>query len=570
MDSPVAQIKERLSIVDVVSSYVKLEKAGIHFKARCPFHNEKTASFFVSPARGSYHCFGCARGGDIFTFVEEIEGLDFPETLKLLAGRAGVVLEKISSKERGETAEIFYALEEAAKFFEAELRKNTDAIDYLKSRGITGATAKKFRIGYAPDGWRNLAAHLAAKKIPESISEKAGLLIKSEKGADMYDRFRTRVMFPINDAQGRVVAFSGRIYPEPEDKNSGAKYVNSPETPVYNKSSILFGYDKAKQAILRENSCIIVEGQMDLVMAHQAGTENTVAVSGTALTEKHLKLIKRFTDRLILSFDGDEAGLKASLRSVSLALNEGMDVMVVTLPLGKDPADIILSEPDKWKESLKSTRPIIEYYLDALKSRNYEERELKREISKQILPLVSEIPNSIDQAHFIRYISQEADIPESAIREELSKLAKSPPGTFQEESVESFPKREQEELIVKRLLGGYLWQESAEVSKEYERISGESIMKKIGEMEESEKESLILEAEVVHTTKEAWERESKELLLSFEKELLDRKFETLLRDLKKAERDKNAVEGIMILEECQKISHQIQDLKARRHSIFNI
>jgi DNA primase len=262
MNSPVEQIKERLNIVDVVSSYVKLEKSGIHFRARCPFHNEKTPSFFVSPERNNYHCFGCGKGGDIFSFVQEIEGLTFPETIKVLADKAGIVLSKYEKQQEDDDSVLYKALSLSAKYFEAVLKKFPSGVEYLKARGITDETIANFAVGYAPDGWRNLSSFLTSRGIPEEVQERAGLVIKSERGH--YDRFRGRIMFPICNATGKVVGFSGRIFPEKLDEPMSAKYVNSPETKVYNKSRILFGYDKAKRAIAKTGRAIIVEGQMDL------------------------------------------------------------------------------------------------------------------------------------------------------------------------------------------------------------------------------------------------------------------------------------------------------------------
>src|SRR3972149_5550617 len=303
MLSPVEQIKDRLSIIDVISSYLKLEKAGQNFKARCPFHNEKTPSFFVSPSRNSYHCFGCNRGGDIFTFTEEIEGVSFSDALKTLAERAGVTLTATGNKEREENKKSYDLLEAATKFFETNLLRSETVKNYIKARGLKEETVRNFRLGFAPDGWSNLLDYLKAKGFPEKLIEENGLIIKCQKG--YYDRFRGRIMFPLSDSQGRVVGFTGRIFDDGSKPSSAkateGKYVNSPETVLYNKSKILYGYDKAKREMLKEDFCIIVEGQMDLLMAHQAGTANSVAVSGTALSEEHIKLIKRFTETIMLS-----------------------------------------------------------------------------------------------------------------------------------------------------------------------------------------------------------------------------------------------------------------------------
>ncbi len=283
MNSPVQQIKERLSIEEVVSSYIKLDRAGANLKARCPFHNEKTPSFFVSPDRGSYYCFGCGAKGDIFTFIEEFEGLDFKGALKILAERAGVPLVQYNKEKEGEKERLYKAMEEATKFFEKNLVENQEALKYLRERGLENKTIRDFRIGFVKNDWRELYSHLQMIGFTDIEIEKAGLAKKTEKG--MYDRFRGRIMFPISDSSGRIIAFSGRIL---EDDGKSAKYLNSPETPIFNKSSVLFGIDKAKDSIRKNNFSILVEGQMDLILSHQAGFKNTVASSGTAMTDSIL------------------------------------------------------------------------------------------------------------------------------------------------------------------------------------------------------------------------------------------------------------------------------------------
>src|SRR3989338_177774 len=271
MDSPAQQIKERLPIEEIISSYLKLIPAGRNFKAKCPFHNEKTPSFFVSPERNSYYCFGCGAKGDIFTFVEEFEGLDFRGALKLLAVRAGVILESYNQREEGEKEKLYRITEEASLFFEKNMKNNAEVLSYLKNRGLNDESIKNFRIGFVKNDWRESYSYLTGRGFRDSELEKAGLVKKTEKG--YYDRFRGRIMFPISDSSGRIIAFSGRIF---VDDGKSAKYLNSPETPIFNKSSVLFGIDKAKEAIRKNNFSILVEGQMDLILAHQAGFKNTV------------------------------------------------------------------------------------------------------------------------------------------------------------------------------------------------------------------------------------------------------------------------------------------------------
>ena len=287
MSSPVEQIKQRLSVVDVIQSYIKLDKAGANFKARCPFHSEKTASFFVSPARDIWHCFGCSRGGDIFAFVMEIEGVEFIEALKILAERAGIKLKMEDPRLRNERVRLLDLMKDAADFYRRELDKREEVLDYLHKRGLKTETIQSWHLGYAPqesEGWRNLYEYLLSKGYSDEEMEKTGMAIKADQREKRYyDRFRGRIMFPIFDFSGRVVGFSGRLYPEIEKEGVG-KYINSPQTVLYDKSKILYGFDKAKTEIRKKDACVLVEGQMDVLMSHQAGVANSVAVSGTGLT----------------------------------------------------------------------------------------------------------------------------------------------------------------------------------------------------------------------------------------------------------------------------------------------
>ena len=289
MSSQIEDVKSRVDVVDLLGSYLKLQKAGVNFKARCPFHNEKTASFFVSPARQIWHCFGCQKGGDVFKFIMEIDGCEFKEALLSLAGRAGIELKRESPEIQDAKSKEFAILEESTKFFEKNLFENNEASEYLKNRGLSVETIKEFRLGYSLDDWRTLFNHLSAQGHKAEDAEKAGLIIKSENS--YYDRFRGRIIFPIFNQSGKVVAFGGRLFVDSSGGKS-AKYVNSPETALYQKSKILYGLHKSKIEILRENSCVLVEGYMDFLSAYQAGTKNMVAVSGTALTLDHLKILR--------------------------------------------------------------------------------------------------------------------------------------------------------------------------------------------------------------------------------------------------------------------------------------
>ena len=509
MNSSVQKIKERLSIEEVVSSYIKLEKAGANLKARCPFHNEKTPSFFVSVDRGTYYCFGCGASGDIFTFVEEFEGLDFRGALKLLADRAGVQLEVFSKENKEKESEkerLYKVMEEATLFFENNLKNNKEALDYLKSRGLNEKSIKDFRIGFAILDWRKLYDYLKSKNFTDIEIEKAGLAKRPEdKSKAMYDRFRGRIMFPIADSSGRVIAFSGRIF---IDDDKSAKYLNSPETPIFSKNAVLYGIDKAKDCIRKNNFSILVEGQMDLILSHQAGYHNTVATSGTALSDStvskenvvsNLGLIRRLSGNLVLAFDADKAGANATIRAGKIALSLGMDVKVVEMPEGVDPADLISkSGADAWKEAIKNSKHIIEFLLNkVLKNSGGDMRKAGREIKAVILPFVNALESSIEKMHFVKKISDLSGIPQSALQDDLKKIEQEQKYEKEEikEAGETIETMHKKDYIERKLLGIVLWQKTLPKPV----IDFEVIFGKLGEAYEKykdAKEDLIFEAEV--------------------------------------------------------------------------
>lgn len=435
MNSQVEDVKSRVDVVDLTGTYLKLQKAGVNFKARCPFHNEKSASFFVSPARQIWHCFGCQKGGDVFKFLMEIEGCEFREALGTLAQRAGVELTRESPQLQDERSKQFAILEEATKFFEGNL---AIVFEYLKNRGLNEETIREFRLGYAPDEWRTLLNHLVSRGFKETDIEKTGLIIKTDstknQGSKYYDRFRGRIIFPIFNQGGKVIAFGGRIFEVPTKVGApptavgavgavGAKYVNSPETALYQKSKILYGLHKSKIEILRESSCVLVEGYMDFLTAYQAGTKNIVAVSGTALTSDQLKILNRFCEKLIVSFDMDEAGEGAAKRGIDLALNQGFDVKVLKLPNDfKDPADAILADKKFWLDSLQGVQHIVQFYLDSAKKKFLTgSPELSREIQRSVLPAVASLSSDLEQAHWVREITGILNIKEEVVWGALQK-----------------------------------------------------------------------------------------------------------------------------------------------------
>lgn len=445
--NPKDQIKENLSIVDVVSTYVRLEKSGSQFRARCPFHNERTPSFYVSPERKNFHCFGCQAHGDIFTFVEKIENIPFFEALKILADRAGVSLK--DSERNKEESRLIALLKDATEHFENNLHKSAEAKQYLQERGLTEETIKAFHIGYAKNEWRDLFIFLASKGYQPEEMEQAGLMIKTEKG--YYDRFRGRIMFPIRNVSGATVAYSGRILPQFVDPSvAQGKYVNNPETPLYHKSKILFGYDTAKKEMAASKRVIVVEGQMDLCMSYQAGVHNTVAVSGTAFTDEHINLIKRFCEIVILSFDADKAGQSALKKTAMLCLLGGLDVYAIVGLGTKDPADLIRENPAQWKESIEKRRHIIQVMLDMVLAEESDTRMQGRRIVSDVLPFVRALQSPIDRAHFVKVISDKSQIPQATLLEELARGVQ--PTMDLEKDAQSTPKVELKERLTKELV----------------------------------------------------------------------------------------------------------------------
>ncbi|MBI2004823.1 toprim domain-containing protein [Patescibacteria group bacterium] len=438
--SDVEKIKARLNIVDVVGQYVPLKKAGRNYTARCPFHKERTPSFFVSPERGTYMCFGCGEKGDVFSFVQKIEGSDFPTALAQLAEKAGVTLEHRAPKrpeDKQKEEHLREVCEEAVKFFEANLKGRKDVREYLHHRGVEPTTEATWRLGYAPAAWEELSKHLLAKGFSKDHIVEAGFAVRSEKKpGEIFDRFRGRIIFPIMDTGGRVVAVSGRIFEEMPPKTSGkagssadssrgelssAKYVNSPETLLFKKSRILYGFDRAKQAIRKADCILLVEGQFDLILSHQSGLPFAVALSGTALTQEHLSLLGRFSKRLVLALDADQAGLRSGLKSTLMALKDGFEVKVATFPEGKDPADLAGQNPELLKAAIRTSKTAVEFFLDTLQAGARDNRAYERLIEAQVLPLVAALKSRIEQAHFISLVAARLKVPEEAVMAEVAK-----------------------------------------------------------------------------------------------------------------------------------------------------
>ena len=437
MDSQVDEIKSKLDILDVIGGYLQLQKAGRNYRANCPFHSEKTPSFMVSPEKQMWHCFGCNKGGSIFDFVMEMEGMEFGDALKVLAQRAGVELKKmdpqLSARLKTERTQLYEICDLASHFFVKQLESGAGKkiLAYLASRGLKPKTIKDWRIGYAPNEWQALTDFLKSRGYPISEILKAGLAVKNDRGK-YYDRFRDRIIFPIADINAMVVGFTGRENPNNPDERMG-KYVNISNTLIYDKSKILYGLDRAKLNIRKENLCVLVEGQMDVLMAHQAGFSNVVASSGTALTEYQLKTIKRYAENLATSFDMDAAGKEATRRGINLAVELGFSAKVISLPAAKDPADYLKENAGDWPETVLKAQNLIEFCLNnAVKSNDPETVEGKKEIGRAILPIIKRIPNRIEQAHWIQETAKMIQVSEDTLMRELDKISYLPAATNQD------------------------------------------------------------------------------------------------------------------------------------------
>lgn len=568
MSTTVEQIKNRLSIADVVGSYITLEKSGANLKARCPFHNEKTPSFFVSPDRNTYYCFGCGAKGDIFSFVEEFESLDFVGALKVLADRAGVALEEFRSgenKTKNENERVFSANEEAAIFFQKRLSEEKSALLYLKKRGLQIDTVRSWRIGYAPLEWRLLKDHLKSKGFSEIEILKAGLIKNGEKVS--YDRFRGRIMFPIFDSSARVIGFSGRILVDKASQNGAKvdseikepKYLNSPETPIFDKSKILYGMHKAKYAIKEKGSAVLVEGQVDLLMSHQAGFPHTIASSGTALTENHVSLIRRYSDTLVIAYDSDRAGQNASLRAWQIALLAGIQVKVVLLANESDPADTIKADPLVWKSSLEKAVHIIDYYMQIFRDKSGKEREALLEDS--ILPLIASVAGSSGKSKYVTRLSFETGIPESQIWEDLSKI-----DVVAEDTAKAKVFKKNINDSLKKVLALIFLLKKKDGSK------GDSFLENVKRVlpnindylkeNEENKEVLIFEAEAIFGNQNSGEAE-KELLYYLEDDILKDRFTKTMYALKIAE-------GANIKEEIDKNTKLLDHLSKQMNEMRNL
>ncbi len=413
------EIRAKLTILDVAGGYVQLKKAGRNFKGLCPFHNDSRPSFTVSPEKGIGYCFACSTGGDIFKIIQLIEKVDFPEAVRILAERAGVKLPSYKPEIHDEKRRILKANLETADFFASNLKSSETGMKYFKDRGLSITTIDEFKLGYSPDSYNGLKNHLSSRGFTEKELLTSGLLNqRSIADKNTYDRFRNRYMFPIHDHQGNTVGFGGRIIGEGEPK-----YLNSPDTPVYNKSYILYGLDLAKEAIKKEDQAIFVEGYMDVISAHQAGSRNVIATSGTALTSAQLKLIKRYTYNIAFAFDQDSAGMEATIRAIELAEESELNIKIILIPNGKDPDDCIRESSEAWLEAVKKAVPVMDFYFThAFGIHDKNTLEGKKEILKLLLPIIRMYPSSMEQNEHLKRLAFELKTDVKFLWEDMKRL----------------------------------------------------------------------------------------------------------------------------------------------------
>ncbi len=420
----IEQVRTSTELLDVVSQYVPLKRAGKSFKGLCPFHKEKTPSFNVSPDRQIFHCFGCGQGGDVFKFLMLYESMSFVEAVHHLAARAGLTIPAGERQDRATAGDrsLFLELHEvASRFYRAQLLEKPEgrrALDYLIQRGFSRTTIEERDLGFAPDRWSALLEHLTRKGYKPEDMARCGLLVPRREGRGFYDRFRNRVVIPIRNELKKIVAFGGRILGHGEPK-----YLNSPESIIYRKSHILFDFDRAKEAIRRNGAAILMEGYTDCIQAHQAGIDNAVACCGTSLTEGHARLLHRSTDRVVVNFDPDAAGEAATQRSIDLLIEEGFEARVLTLAPGEDPDGFIRNRgADAYRQRLAGASSFVDYLIERAAQRNdVRSPRGKAQFLNEVLPTLARIPNHVERVAYVTQLAERADISDAAVVEELKR-----------------------------------------------------------------------------------------------------------------------------------------------------
>ncbi|MCL5007030.1 MAG: DNA primase [Patescibacteria group bacterium] len=580
MASPIEEIKEKLDIVDVLKSYIELRPAGRNFKAVCPFHAEKTPSLIVSPERQIWHCFGCNLGGDVIKFVSLFENLEFYEALRILAEKAGVELKRYAPAEEKQFGVLYEIQRSAADFFRDKLGESNRALKYLEGRKLKPETMEEFEVGFAPESYDALTVNLIDRKFELADIVRSGLVFRADNGKYI-DRFRGRIMFPIHNHFGKIVGFTGRILPELETENVG-KYVNSPETPIFAKSKILYGFWRSKKEIRDSGLAVLLEGQMDFLMAWQAGVRNAVATSGTALTAEHLRTLRKTANRLALGFDNDEAGRLAAEKAIDLATAADFSVLVVQWDESKDAAEAAEKNSEGLAPMIGRAKSAMDFIFDRRLVNGG--RVPDRLAIRLVLDKISRIWSPIERSSWIRELSYRTGVGEKELTEEMEKisLVGNRAGETLAESVVSgvrgaeFKPESRRELIALRLLG--LLAERRELQKKIEPYKGYLPEKYLAAYSLSEENGAdALPAETKELLNIIALRGGLEADLLVDEELVGKEVEALLRELEieclvleKASlareiaslESQNGEEKLLpVLRQFDEISKKIQDIR---------
>ncbi len=548
-NTPVEIIKEKLDVVEFLKGYIQLQLAGKNFKGLCPFHREKTPSFMVSPERQSWHCFGCNVGGDVFSFIMKYENIEFAEALKILAEKAGVELKRISPAEYKHLGLLYDINEKAKEFYKKELENSQIAKEYISKRGLSDETVSEFEIGFAPTGSEALILHLLKSGFHSEDILRAGLSFRTERGLS-FDRFRGRIMFPIHNHLGKTVGFTGRILPQFDDGKSG-KYVNSPETPIFAKSKLLYGFWKSKNFIRDAKHAFLVEGQMDFLMSWQTGVKNAVASSGTALTGDHLHALRRLTDQLVISFDNDDAGREAGERAIDLAEAADFGIKVAIFHDYKDPADAVLSDKKYFFETIENAKPAMEFYFEKYLPTgtiNVSNRDSFRAL-KAVLEKLRNIGSPVLKSFWLKELSKKTGVNELTLSEEMERDApqvRQPAdghGAPSEQPIES-KKFSRREILAQRCLAWVLQRGDFEaVEKFFPYLPGNyreifSVLKS-GERRSSDPVIDELLNIIIFQQREAGTEEFEELKLELYKEYLKERRRELTSIMAQAQQSNN-------------------------------
>jgi DNA primase len=554
----VEEIKSRIDIVELIGKYVVLKQAGRNFKGLCPFHQEKSGSFMVNPELGIYKCFGCGKAGDIFNFVQEVEGLEFVEALEMLAEKAGITLQKRKPTEKEGRMKKLYDLHEmAAEYYHYLLMQHPVgevARKYLDSRQIGLKLINTFQIGFSMNDWEGLKRYLVdKKKVDPDLLVEGGLLGKNNTGR-YYDRFRGRVMFPLRDHRGKVVGMAGRVIPGYSDEKDSPKYINSPETPIYHKSNVLYGLYEAKKDIKDHDRVVLVEGELDMISSFSSGIGETAAIKGTALTAEQIKLLSRYTHNLVIALDADVAGDIAAKRGIGMAEEAGMNIKVIMISEGKDPDEVARKSPQLWKKMVDEAVDIYEFYIETAREKyNLSTIDGKKFFTNEVLPIVGKITNQVVRNYYMKKCATLLDSDVDSVEKELNRIVRGERvervSEVRVEKVDSEQNRYREYL---RLLWSLPKEDSFVVAKKFEQLTyggnfGEILRLWLGsrgnydvaEFVKNLPEELKPQAQLIYMEPVEGEKNLEESTEDIWKFLVKKKIEQLRKELKEAEKAKD-------------------------------